>query len=982
MTNLFKNNKLFIMKRFIKLIPAALAIVTLASCSTDDLFDSNGKSASKNTLNVNVEQFDGINTRAVREWKGSDLNFQVGDEIRVYDNDLFKFDIYSFADGKFTRSNEKTNIASIAYAAFPAEDVKRGYFEADGSVKLEMSIPSEITYDETKEDIVGDKIAYSSDLPMWGTAQADGDGAKADLYHLTGVLAIKVTNMLQNVEHLILTSATQDISGTFVATLDAENPTTVQLGKGGDDLITSNQIVIDLTSVPSQTSVIYVPVLAGVNDLQVYADKTFDDVVTLDEKVADYTSTYTFERNKFKTLTADFGIGSSTPGQLSALLDSYKSTLEDKLTIDLEKFYVGTNGGSTDANYDGSNIIGIPASDAEIVINFKTGMTYGNADNVGYEGAGIIIQDADDAEPYTGKLTFNVGSLLSAATDITIDMPEADVVLVGDFATKCAANKIQFLAAKSLTIGDGTTTTAIKSDGTNDFVFVDGFGAGVKELTVAAKATLTTTNPIVFDKITTQVNVAGKIDGDIAYKDQYSLFNLNITGDATAAAQIDGDVKTIGNVNVALTKEGEAITGKLELDGAEKTLTLKQGYINEIDNNVLVYGTWQKKLNNIKLDSEGQGLVAFKTLKENTTDKVQTVITTSLWNGATITDANYKGVLTDYTMTDGSNSPIAVFTASQLATLIGSYTSGIKLFNNFDMAGAGAGLDKWVNSIPMTNGTTFDGNKKKISNLNLQTQQAFLANLATGTYTVKDLTFENVTATIANVGPGGFSDEFGVLAKNNAGTLTVNNVAITGLDIQWSAKATDKPLCRIGGLIGRNNATVNLIKTSVAGAIDGYYSLGGFIGDVDNGGAVTIDKDCSTNVTFTQTYNSGKTMDILYAKVGGFIGTYSKASGTLTINAAAAPAAITHSHAAQEYVSDTSVENGDFYSWSNSQTYLGYCGASQLSNCTLPTFQIKKADGSAVTKTYVESYFYNSAKKVGNVNYGTKESAVYTFTKK
>ena len=377
------------MKKIMKLFPAALALVALASCSTDDLFDNGKQKTAENELKVNVEQFDNLNaTRAVREWKGTVLNFQEGDRIRVYDEDLFKFDIYSFAGSTFTRSSATTNISTIKYAAFPADDVKRGYFEEDGSIKLEMSIPGYIVYDEDKEAIVNDVIAYDSNLPMWGTAQADGDGAKADLYHLTGVLAIKVTNMLQNVENLILYSATKDISGTFVATLDAENPESVQLGQGGDDLITANTIIIDLTSVPSQTSVIYVPVLAGVSDLQVWADKTFGDGVTWtgttsDEKVADFNSTYTFQRNKFKTLTADFGIGSSTPGELTALLDSYKNTLEDKLTIDLEKFYVGTNGGVTDANYDGSSIIGVPASDAEIVVNFKAGMTYGDSNPPG-----------------------------------------------------------------------------------------------------------------------------------------------------------------------------------------------------------------------------------------------------------------------------------------------------------------------------------------------------------------------------------------------------------------------------------------------------------------------------------------------------------------------------------------------------------------------------------------------------------------------
>ena len=567
---------LFIMKSIFKLLPAALALLTLASCSTDDLFNGETpKTAAEGELLVNVEPFDNMNTRAVREWKGASLNFQEGDEMRVYDDQLFKFDIYSFADSKFTRSNATSNITTVKYAAFPAGDVKRGYFEVDGSVKLEMSIPGFINYDETKEDLVGDKIAYASNLPMWGTAAADGDGAKADLYHLTGVLAIQVKNMLQNVPQLVITSPTTPISGTFVATLDASNPTSVHLGQGGDDLITNNRIVVDLTSVPSQVSVLYIPILAGVNDLQVWADNDMDGWPTPgDEKVADFTSTYTFQRNKFKTLTADFGIGSTTPAQLSALLDSYKNTLEDKLTIDLEKFYVGYNAGATDATYDGSNTIYVPASEAEIAVNFNAPtFVYGNPDNALVSNQPLVITDADPTDPYTGTFTFNVGTELATATDITIDLPQADVVLVGDFATACKARDIRFLAAKSLTIGDGTTPTAIESDGTFPFVFSTG-ASGVAELTIAANATLTTAFPVMFDQYTKKINVNGTYAGDIDFANTYSLFELNIGG---AAGKVNGDVWSIGNVNVALTAEGEAIAGTLYMAGAEKTLALKEG---------------------------------------------------------------------------------------------------------------------------------------------------------------------------------------------------------------------------------------------------------------------------------------------------------------------------------------------------------------------------------------------------------------------
>lgn len=902
------------MKKFMKLFPAALALVAFASCSTEDLFDSNKQQTAENELTVNVEQFDNVNaTRAVREWKGSVLNFQDGDEIRVYDKDLFKFDIYSFADSKFTRSNATSNITTVEYAAFPAADVKRGYFEVDGTVKLEMSIPATITYDETSEDLVGDKIAYASNLPMWGTAQKDGDGAKADLYHLTGVLAIQVKNMLQNVDALVLTSATKDISGTFVATLDAENPTSVKLEKGGEDLITSNTITIDLTSVPSQVSVIYVPVLDGVSDLQVWADNDGDGIV--DEKVADYNSTYTFQRNKFKTLTAEFGIGSKTPGQLSALLNAYQNTLEDNLTIDLENFYVGTIGGGTDANYDGSSVIEVPAADADITINFKAGMTYGNVDGA----SPLEIKDADPGDPYTGTLTFNVDNLLSAATDITIDLPKANVVLAGDFATNCASSAIQFLAAKSLTIGDGKTTTAIESDGTTDFVFSDvANSVGVTELTIAPMATLTTANPVLFDQFTKTINVDGIYNGDIDFFDNYSLFTVNIKGDASAAAKVNGDIWTIGNVNIDLTKEGEAVTGTLHMAGAEKTLTLKNGYVNIIENGVIVYGTWQKPENNIVFD-DANGLVAFTTLTDmdatagyhNGLDciKSETKWDASTWNGKKITNATYQAFAT-YTTNDGTANTNAIFTAAQFASK--AVTAASALWNDIDL-----NSKDWTGQS-ISNG--LDGKKHTISNVNLKNGQSNgLFMTATAALTIKDLIVDGVSYKAKD-----WRDNIGGLLSRSTAALTINNVNVKGINLSGDIQTCNN----IGGIVGQATAAVNLTNAKVAGTIDGYSCLGGFIGQAQ--GDVDIKtSDCSA-INFKQTVNSGKTMDILYAKVGGAIGNV-MSGADITIDAATkAPESINYDKADVMYVSDTSSENGDFYSFSANTTtpqlFVGYCG--------------------------------------------------------
>ena len=987
------------MKGLIKFMPA-LALVAFASCSSDDFF-GNGQTIAENELKVTVEQFDNVdvkaNTRAVREWGGSVLNFQTGDAIRVYDNDLFKYDIYSFANGTFTRKNATSNISTIKFAAFPKDDVKRGYWDEDGSIKLEMSIPNWIDYTEDREALVGDKIAYDSNLPMWGTAAAAGNGASASLYHLTGVLAINVKNMLQNVEFLTLWSPTQDIAGTFVATLNADDPTSVYLQKGGEDLISGNQIIIDLRHVPSSTSVIYVPILAGVSDLQVWADNNFDDAPAMIEKVADYTSTYTFQRNKFKTLTWTFGIGSTTPGKLTALLDAYKNSLEDELVIDLEKFYVGTNGGGIDANYDGSTFIGVPASENDITINFKAAMTYGNADNA----APLVIADADPTKPYTGKLTFNVGAALTAATDITIDLPKADVVLAGDFETNATGSAFNFVSAKSLTIGDGKTITAINSAAGN-FAFSDFASKGVAELTVAGKATLTVTGAAyLFDQFTKKINVAGNYVGDIDFADNYSKFDLNVTGTpaapgvAAAAAKITGNVWTIGDVNVALPVEGEAITGTLHMAGAEKTLALTQGYINTIENCVIVFGSWQKPENTIKLDNVNQGLAAFNTLTDkaatpayhNGEDCVasETKLTTSVWDGNKITNNTYKQ-FTDYTDKTGANVPSAIMTASQLAT--NDIAANSKMMNNIDLNNKA-----WTGNAISKN---LDGNNKTISNLKLKknTNTNGLFKNVTADITVNNLTIDGVTNEFDNA-----ANTLGAFAGKNTGEIAATRVVVK--NINFAGNAT-KALTKVGGFVGDAADDLVMSRVTVAGSIDGYNSLGGFVGTVSTASILTFDQYCASTVTFTQAYNSNKTMDVNYGKIGGFIGTFETAGATLNIDAATAdPAALNHDKASLEYISDTTSEDGDFYTYNPGQTFVGYCGVTLPANAfTFPTFNVKNnvaGVGYTTVKNYVEAYFKDGSKKriavaPGYANYATysvvggvvtpAEAAAYTFTKK
>lgn len=147
------------MKRILKLFPAALAVFALASCSNDDLLGEKGYTTSeKGDLIVEVEPFDNT-TRALRDADGLSLTFENGDAMNVYDDELYKYDIYKFNNDAFYLEGTKI-LQTPKYALFPGENVVRGYFDRSPEVMktvAEFKIPRVITYDSKSEKKVGNK---------------------------------------------------------------------------------------------------------------------------------------------------------------------------------------------------------------------------------------------------------------------------------------------------------------------------------------------------------------------------------------------------------------------------------------------------------------------------------------------------------------------------------------------------------------------------------------------------------------------------------------------------------------------------------------------------------------------------------------------------------------------------------------------------------------------------------------------------------
>ena len=177
------------MKRFIKLIPAALALVALASCSQDDLFskENNQQAVDGKTMIASIEGTESITRAAFAENKNDAgkadkraLVWTVGDSYKVY-GELATADKYTLqnasagkAKGTFDLMTDDYN-TEPAFAVFPYDDV-----EADRpSKKLTVKL-NDWTYGTAEVKDEGyNQGGFKSVVPMYGIIGEDGEAAFA-----------------------------------------------------------------------------------------------------------------------------------------------------------------------------------------------------------------------------------------------------------------------------------------------------------------------------------------------------------------------------------------------------------------------------------------------------------------------------------------------------------------------------------------------------------------------------------------------------------------------------------------------------------------------------------------------------------------------------------------------------------------------------------------------------------------------------------
>ena len=1027
------------MKKSIKFMTAAMAVLALASCSNEDFLSVGQKAtvANKGEMIYEADPLESgsVSTRAYRNGEtNKQVKFVAGDKMRVYDKEMRNYSTYTLDESSQKFKFEKGNVkeGEESYAVFPADKVYAGYTTDNENTTVEFIIDDVIKYNQDSEKKFGDDVVwYACNIPMFAevTSTADGGLMAKNLRAACAVLRIDLKNAFTNVPYLRLTTQKRldkkideayKFAGKFQAELKkGDDRFDVALKPAEDDayIVQSPDLYIDLREVPSSVSVIYVPIVPGL-------DGDLDDPLLMATEVnaadpkkikdADWFVANgkfpgkVFETNHLYKIGHEFDLEVMSPNKVSQMLEQYKNS-ESDIVMDVTKEFLIDGNRKGEKGFE----IKLPALKEGVDVTLNLSELETGVSNDG--PVDLVIMNADDEAPFEGTFTINVGDKLSGNVGVfnikDINAPMATIILAGDFSDQPI---LQVKGLKetdgvaSLYLGDGETTTKFKPE-TGIFENVEAFAITTKawyegDIEFVANTDipeknvdLVTIEGLLIGSLTTpaeaeaaDINIqgTGTLRGDLTVggvrsnvlvADEGLIFGgfvnmeavkkgeLTITSKGKelgsegrmVAMQIANTVTVSCNVNIDMDEEGIAVNqGSLVMMGAGKKVNLDQGYIKTLRVDVKNAGTWEEK----KIDLVfGEGNVAISAMQV-ADDNILTY-TSSKWNGVTMGEQ----YVAPFRLTQYDSDLKYMFTATQLSVTDAFDKAALSIRNDIDMANFKyAGISETTDAAIIVDGYYYGDDKKlvyadaeagkklfTISNLNYVGTGLF--NKFAGGI-IQNLIFKGVKSELNTTK----AQEFvGGLVGNATAETQIDNVDVSGIAL--------KAQHNIGGLVGKADAQLIVKNSKVAGSIDGGYALGGLVGITS--AKFVADATDASGITFSQSYDSGKTMDIKYAQVGGFVGTTTSKPQVLISNATA-PTSINYSKKAKMYVSDVTESLGNFYNYTVTQNFIGYCGhkAKGFDNVTIGSTAI---NGSAYQ---VPSNFSNTV--------ATGYKALYKWTQK
>ena len=880
------------MKGLIKLFPVALGLLALASCSNDELAGGEYAQVGGQQLIANLEASDEAGTRAAFVPGTMGALWQNGDQFRVYDANLQKYDIYECNGTAIALKGTTAKAEAHAKALFPGNQVfYAGYDDANDDIVAVMGITSAWAYGG--QDEIGGVTGYVGSLPMWGDVKTEStEKLEVDLKYLTGYTditvykgAAKKIRVLAAVDKATgdalakadATSGTADASSAITAaSLDATTPLSgffeAQLKDGGVLKKTTNGLVaatqaytsyieVDLTASTADEAHVYIPIIPATYKYLMIQKWTGENVTAYSSKTGwETVKTYTNQAIGRNTpVRKDLVIGTKPTTAVVSSLEDLNTKLSNAAVVDGAVLNVTIKEGSELATTEALQTLSIPAGK-------KLSLTIDG-----------VIKNSTPNLPFTitgGKAGTVVNAKIEGTEAVVLDNANALTLVGSAKSTGTEAHKqLTIKGAGGVTLGNGTAgpfTTDMNVVVKGADLTVDAYSGTIAAIDLDAAAT--TKAITVKSGTVTAIGGTTPANGAVTVGENPATTAEPIVG---SIATKTGAVTVHANATVTdvTTETGvptvNAAINSLTTGAATATIAASVAELNASAAALAITLTGTK--------AAADDVVEIEELNATDDENVQAITVTSTDKAAigTVTFAKTGSTLiSTSSLSDGAkvadiktteiNASGEIYTAAQLAGV----TTGkdYKVMGTIDLTN----IAEWT---PLNINGTFDGNGKTISNV----KGASLFGIISGG-TVKNLKINTVNNN-ADVKPikGG-------LAAQATGTVTVQGVTITAATVGKDA-AAEATTADFGGLFGKTNGTITLLDNKVTATINGYANMGGYIGNVA-GGSVTIqttkaDATYQSVITFKQ--ESAATSGLLFGTVGNFIGSITGTGVTVKV---------------------------------------------------------------------------------------------------
>lgn len=395
------------------------------------------------------------------------------------------------------------------YAVYP-------YNENHSLSGTELTYNFPTSYDYTIEDhdyFVTDGTGNSFNPPMWSAIE---DG-KVSFKHLGGVLCIKIADLPAGENQQLKLTATNKITGNFIADLADSNPVLTTTASDVDNVVT-----INYNNTEASTRVFYVPVPTGT-----YSKLTVEFTVDGEQIKLSYDNVVVFAR-LLKSLT--IGEGNVSGGESPAI--NSEETLKEALT----------EGGNVVLAGEISNVSSLAISENTVIDLNGNNLSLADKTSITVaEGKTLTIKDSQTPSTYARSTAASAsitgsGDIITAGINSTIIIGEG--VNITSTENCCIFIPKDVTGATITTAGNLTSQggyAAIQANAHAENVVVNINGGTIKSVCEG-----------VYFPCTTNLNISGgTIEGTTAV--YHKSGTLNITGGTLKGTGAKADYVHNGN---------------------------------------------------------------------------------------------------------------------------------------------------------------------------------------------------------------------------------------------------------------------------------------------------------------------------------------------------------------------------------------------------------------------------------------------------